>query len=105
MTNYEANINGNVGGFQQGDGNTMSVTQNNAIEEILDEMRNLVPLDEGDAQQNMEAVDALVKSAPKNTGLIRQAVNALVTSVSTGVGERIAALGEQLIQQLPGGGS
>lgn len=105
VTNYEANINGNVGGFQQGDGNTMSVTQNNAIEEILDEMRNLVPLDEGDAQQNMEAVDALVKSAPKNTGLIRQAVNALVTSVSTGVGERIAALGEQLIQQLPGGGS
>lgn len=105
VTNYEANINGNVGGLQQGDSNTMSVTQNNEVERILDEMRDLVPDDDADAQQNIAAVDALVKSAPKNTGLIRQAVNALVSSVGTDLGTRITALGEQLIQQLPGGAS
>lgn len=105
VTKYEANIDGNVGGFQQGDGNTMSVTQNNAIERILDEMRDLVTDEDADVQQNMAAVDALVKSAPKNTGLIRQVVNALAASVGTHLGTRITALGEQLIQQLPGGAS
>lgn len=100
VNNYEANISGNVGGLQQGDRNTMQVTQNNEIDRVLSEMWELVPEDSGDAAEHMEAIEVQAKSGSKLAAPIRALVTALGASLGTEAGQKIGALGEQLTNLL-----
>lgn len=103
VNNYEANISGNVGGLQQGDHNVMKVKQVNEVDRLLGEMRNLIPADAPEAQEQMEAIEAQVKTAPGRIAPLKALVSALATAVGTGAGQQITGLGEKLVQLLQQG--
>lgn len=103
VNNYEANISGNVGGLQQGDQNMMQVTQNNEVNRLLAEIRELVPKESGVANEHMEAIETQVKSGSRLTAPLRTLVTALASSLGTEAGQRVVALGEQLANNVQQG--
>lgn len=105
---YTNNINGDVGGIQQGDYNSMRVEQTNNpdLTEALDtigRMKQLIlddELDESARSQTLILHQELEDSvrSKKSATVINAFIAAIAAQVTTFVGSQIGDLGEQLLQ-------
>ena len=101
---YSNTFNGAVGGFSQGDHNTLNITQQNlnpAAENALEQLKGQVPADDTEAQALVEQIEVTARSEKRSEAVITALVTALASKVGGGVGEAILSHGQQLVSALP----
>lgn len=93
-----ANFNAPVGGFQQGNYNSMSVTQNNTdVNELLAMIREQVPVGNAEANDLVKSLEQAARSGSGGRATVNALVTGLATAVGSHAGQRIIELGAQLL--------